>query len=167
MIAHWRCTATLAFVGVTIWVGLAGCGDDRSQGAGAMDQDDDLGDPMPEDLPAGMCRDDGTAGETDGCDTDGASSSGAAMGTGDDSCVQSSECLGPGVCSAAWDPQTQTVSEFGCEFACIPELDELRWCSDAAGCCDADAVCTARGYCVRQGSEGSSGPSGSSSGGAQ
>lgn len=116
----------------------------------------DLSDEMPEDLPAGGCRDT-DVGTTSGSGTDGLESCDAATTTGlattssttgesTSECVGEGDCEGAGACVAEWADGER--GPFQCQFACIPTLDEASWCSDDASCCDADAICTPRGYCV-------------------
>ncbi len=102
-----------------------------------------ISDEMPDDLPAGECRD------TEGCDaatSTGAESSTSSTGSGEPECVESEDCDGAGACAAPWNGDVR--GPFECRFACIPTLDEASWCSDDASCCDAGAFCTLRGYCV-------------------
>ncbi len=110
---------------------------------------------MPEDLPAGGCRDtdvDGAAGTgtggLEGCDAATTTTGVATSGTGDldSECDGEGDCDGAGACVASW--QEGERGPFQCQFACIPTLDEASWCSDDASCCDPDASCTPRGYCV-------------------
>ena len=123
-------------------------------------------DEMPDDLPAGSCRDT----DPEDCETStGDASSGDATSTGGgttepvvDDCDGSEACLGGDACVAAWDPEAEARGPFQCQFACIPLLDEATWCSDDASCCDATAVCTERGYCVLEESESGSSGGGSS-----
>jgi len=126
---------------------LAGCGSESPRSG--------LSDEMPEDLPAGGCRDT-DAGATDG-DTDGlegcdaASSTGLATGSSttaelDSECAGEGDCDGAGACVADWEEGER--GPFRCQFACIPTLDETTWCSDDASCCETAATCTPRGYCV-------------------
>ncbi len=112
-------------------------------------------DEMPDDLPAGTCRDT----DAEDCETStGSAPVGAGTSSGDtgtttsggpsDACSDSEGCLGGDTCAALWNPQTESRGPFACQFACVPLLDETAWCSDDAACCDAQAVCTPRGYCV-------------------
>ena len=138
-----------------VFVGACG-----SEGAGS-----DLSDEMPEDLPAGGCRDTDVAGTSgggtdglEGCDA--ASSTGLAMtsgasGTLDPECAGEDDCDGAGACVAEWDGGER--GPFRCQFACIPTLDEATWCRDDASCCDVAAICTPRGYCVIAGDDSSGG----------
>ncbi|MEM6295112.1 MAG: hypothetical protein AAGA54_27825 [Myxococcota bacterium] len=133
---------------------LGGCsGDVQAEG-------DSFSDYMPDDLPAGGCRDtdraeDEPTGGLESCDTDATTSTGAAE-TGSssggpessDACEGSQDCNGNESCAATWDPQAQARGPLACQFACIPALDDASWCSDDAACCDAAARCTERGYCV-------------------
>ncbi len=122
----------------------------------------DLSDEMPEDLPAGGCRDTDAAATsgagTDGLeDCDAATSTGLATGSSttagvDSECVGEGDCDGAGACVAEWEEGER--GPFRCQFACIPTLDEATWCSDDASCCDAAATCTPRGYCVIVGDAG-------------
>ncbi|MGH1344027.1 MAG: hypothetical protein ACRBN8_20885 [Nannocystales bacterium] len=137
---------------------LAGCGST----AGASD----LSDEMPEDLPAGGCRDTDVAGTSgggtgglEGCDqatTTGPAGSGTTGTEADPECAGAGDCDdGAGACVADWEAGER--GPFTCRFVCIPTLDETSWCSDDASCCDAAASCTPRGYCiVSGGSDGSS-----------
>ncbi len=148
---------------------LGGCADSTAA------EGDSFSDYMPEDLPAGGCRDterpDGEpTGGLESCDTDAtttttgdaaASSSGTAS---DDACQASEDCNGTESCAATWDAQTQTRGPLACQFACIPALDDASWCSDDEACCDVDARCTERGYCVLD-EDGSSTGEGSGSSG--
>ena len=110
-------------------------------------------DEMPDDLPAGACRDtdpeDCATTSSSGSDSSGeSSSSSSSTGAPADDCQGSDGCLGDDACVAAWDAEAEARGAFACQFACVPLLDEALWCSDDASCCDPDAVCTARGYCV-------------------
>lgn len=118
----------------------------------------DLSDEMPEDLPAGGCRDTdvgttgGSGSGTDGleaCDaatTTGLATTSGTTGESAPECEGEGDCEGAGACVAAWADGER--GPFQCQFACIPTLDESSWCSDDASCCDADAACTLRGYCL-------------------
>jgi hypothetical protein len=132
---------------IVVTLGLAGCGSDAT----SLQYMDD-------DFPAGGCRDTEGAGTTS-CDTDALPATDDMSNTGGttdtNACAASDDCIG-GHCVAPWDPATEARGEFTCEFACIGELDERRWCSDDASCCDTAARCTARGYCIVEGSGGSS-----------
>ncbi|MEM6295113.1 MAG: hypothetical protein AAGA54_27830 [Myxococcota bacterium] len=143
--------------------------------AAACDSDGgDLTDQMPDDLPAGQCDTEGTS--TGGCDTD-ASTSTAMSTTGaaadgssstggpDGSCVGTDTCLGAGVCSATWDAQTQRPGPASCNFACVANFDDARWCADDDACCEPGATCTDRGYCVPGDGGDATGSSSSGSGG--
>ena len=149
-------TWMMAAVAVGWMASVGGCG-------GTASAADDFSDEMPEDLPAGKCA--GSSSGTDGCETDGSSGdvvgSSGTTGAPEDACSSTEDCLGNEVCGALWDATSETRQGFACEFACIPELDENRWCSDDASCCDAAAQCTARGYCILPESSGSSGASSS------
>ena len=121
-----------------------------SLACGGFSEDADLGDEMPEDLPAGSCRDTdaATTGGLEDCDLS-TSSGDAAPGTttaAESQCAASEECEGAGACVATWSEGVR--GPFACQFACVPTLDESSWCSDDSACCDATARCTERGYCV-------------------
>lgn len=139
-------------------LGLAACGGGTSNDDGAASSS--FGDEMPDDLPAGGCRD------TEGCDaaTTSGTGSGNSSGTAESECVGSDDCDGAGACGASWDGDAR--GPFSCRFACIPTLDEASWCSDDASCCDDGAECTPRGYCVLTEADetGSSSGTGSGSG---
>lgn len=134
--------------------------------AGGCFEPNNFTDEMPDDLPAGSCRDTdaedcatstGEQGSTGGTTTGGSTSEPVA-----DDCDGSETCLGEDACVAIWDAQAESRGPFQCQFACIPLLDEATWCSDDASCCDPSAVCTERGYCVLEESDaGSSGGEGS------
>lgn len=125
-----------------------------------------LTDEMPDDLPAGACRDT----DPEACETSTGDASSGTTGPGGtettqaviDGCDGSQACLGNDACVAAWDEQTNSRGPFQCQFACVPLLDEATWCRDDASCCDPEAVCTARGYCVSSDSESGSSGLGSS-----
>ena len=130
--------------------------------AGGCFAPDNLSDEMPDDLPAGACRD--TDAEDCETSTGAASSSSESSTSGGPSpvpndCDDSEACLGDDACVAAWDAQTETRGPFQCQFVCVPLLDEAAWCSDDASCCDTGAICTARGYCVLEESGSSGGAS--------
>lgn len=129
--------------------------------SGCFSPNADLSDEMPDDLPAGACRDtdpDDCATST-GFVSSGGTSEGTSTGAPADGCAGSESCLGDGVCVAAWDADAQARGSFECQFACVPVLDETTWCSDDASCCDTGTVCTARGYCVYADDTGTSGSS--------
>lgn len=128
------------------------CDDASAEGESYADE-------MPDDFPADNCR--ATGGDTDGCDTDGTSSTTAEGGVDGECLVEG--CIGQSVCVAPWDAESQTRGEFECRFACIPLVDETSWCSDGASCCDAAARCTDRGYCVLEDEGTGSGSSGDGS----
>ena len=132
----------------------AGCGD-----SDAAYESESLGVPIDEDLPSYNCAASDTTGgtdptggtDTDDCDTDGTSSNGDSSATGTstdaspmDECTSSEECDG-GSCVAPFD---MTRGLYACEFVCVADLDDTRWCADDAACCGVDATCTHRGYCV-------------------
>jgi hypothetical protein len=110
---------------------------------GCFAPDPAISDEMPDDFPAGACRDT----DTDACET-GSSSSGTQGQVPADTCNSSEDCFGSGACVAAWDPEDGTRGPYTCQFMCVPLVDETTWCTDDAACCDAQARCTARGYCV-------------------
>lgn len=139
---------------VSLTAFLVGClgGSDSDGSSGFTSYSDE----MPDDLPAGECRD------TDGCDTDTDGSGGVLGTTGasvDSECQRSEDCDGAGACVATWDNDAR--GPFECRFACIPTLDEDAWCSDDASCCEQGDVCTPRGYCVPSGNGESSSSSNS------
>lgn len=78
-------------------------------------------------------------------------------------CTESRECEDGGVCAAVFTGLRPEA--FECREACIPLLDDLAWCADAASCCDRGAICNARGYCLfaDEPEPGESGTEGSSS----
>jgi hypothetical protein len=86
---------------------------------------------MEDDPPAGTCEDTDAAE----CETG---------GQGDD-CASSAECGGNLVCGATFDGD---IGRFQCQAACVPTMDESRWCIDDAACCDTTASCGPRGYCM-------------------
>lgn len=125
-------------------------------------------DEMPEDLPAGSCRDtDAEACASTGVTEEGPASTGAPASSSasttepTDDCLDSAACLGDGACVAPWDAKSGARGPFACQFACVPLLDEQAWCRDDASCCEPGAVCTARGYCILLESEGTSTGAGS------
>ena len=108
-----------------------------------------ISDEMPDDLPAGSCRDT----DTDACETSSSTSDDGDDGAPDttaapDACSNTEACFGSSVCVAAWDDEADARGPFECRFACVPLLDEAAWCSDDASCCDPQATCSSRGYCV-------------------
>ncbi len=128
---------------------VPGCFAPNSGSAGG-----DIGDAMPDDLPAGGCR--GTSGGTEECETEAApdpSTTGGSTGAPveEDRCDSVEDCNGSQACAAAWDPDTQSRGPLECQFACVPTLDERTWCIDDASCCEAAATCSARGYCIVEG----------------
>jgi len=141
-------TRCVLAVGVLLASGLGcdGGSDDAGHGSGIGT----LSDEMPEDLPAGECRE----GETDDEDCElGSTSTGDSGSTSGQTdaaeafeCDVTEDCDGAGACAASWEDGIRT--SFSCRFACIPTLNETAWCRDDASCCDADAVCTGRGYCI-------------------
>lgn len=123
--------------------GLLSFGCDDASNAQSDQSGVDYTDEMPEDLPAGGCRDEdceegGSSGGVDAAPS--ASEQEAAP------CRASDECSGAGACVATF--QDGSRGGFECRFACVPSLDESSWCGDDASCCDPAAVCTDRGYCV-------------------
>jgi hypothetical protein len=114
-------------------------------GAGACSGD--VGDYayMDDDIPSGRCE---TGGDTDGCpgNTEGATTGPSPDGGPGSPCDRTGECDDGLTCSAPFSGGERGT--FACVEACIPNMDESRWCADADGCCDPDAVCTMRGYCV-------------------
>lgn len=117
---------------------LFACGDTTSV---ASEDGVQYTDEMPDDLPAGECRDvDCDEGESSG-DVDAAP---AASEQGE--CQGSDACDGAGACVATFEDGQR--GSFACRFACVPSLDEASWCRDDDSCCDPDASCTDRGYCV-------------------
>lgn len=142
-------------------LGVIGCGGSEDSTAGGSGAFTTFSDDMPDDLPAGGCRD------TEGCETEGTESGGAFGTTGgsvvDSECELSEECDGAGACVATWDDGDR--GPFECRFACIPTLDETSWCSDDASCCEESDVCTPRGYCVPSEDDGSGSTGGGSTGG--
>lgn len=127
---------------------LLALGCDADDGRSTQDAETVYGEEMPEDLPAGGCREDV---DPEDCDVE-RSSSGPSDGEssqrdGDASeCEVSDDCGGAGSCVAVWDGDER--SAFACRLSCIETLDEAAWCRDDDACCDADATCTQRGYCV-------------------
>ncbi|MCH9683664.1 MAG: hypothetical protein K0V04_19680 [Deltaproteobacteria bacterium] len=63
-------------------------------------------------------------------------------------CVDSSNCMDPGICSAPWDG---TPSPLVCASTCIRSGDDSKWCADDEACCDPDAQCGPRGLCTAAG----------------
>lgn len=125
-------------VWMSIPLALVGCG-----------AANDSADYMDEDLPAGHCED--TEGEV--CETGGQG----------DQCQSTQDCDAGLVCGAAFDGD---IGAFECQSACVPTMDETRWCIDDASCCDAAASCGLRGYCVMAGATGATESSGTSDDGA-
>ncbi len=135
--------------------------------AGGCFSPNNFTDEMPDDLPAGSCRDtdpEDCATSTGEETSIGGTSTGTTAGPVADGCDGSETCLGEDACVAAWDAQTESRGPFECRFACIPTLDERSWCSDDASCCEEGDVCTPRGYCVSSEADGSGPKGGSSSG---
>jgi hypothetical protein len=119
-------------------------GDDSADGG--------IVEPMPEPMPDwNECA---TEGDGDACS--GSSGSGSAD---DAPCSSSEECAGDR-CVAPYDPATEELGPFACQFTCVPDLDDTQWCSDDAACCNESATCTARGYCVLEDPTGGSSSSG-------
>lgn len=146
-------------VAATLALGCDGGSDEGTSAAGVGGFSDE----MPEDFPAGECREGGTGGEdcasgSTSTSTGGVgSSSGSASAADAEECTVTEDCEGAGACAADWEDGVRTT--FSCRFACIPTLNEAAWCGDDASCCDADAVCTPRGYCIVPESEEDSGGS--------
>ena len=93
--------------------------------------DASLTDYMEDDVPAGMCEDT----EGDACDTGGEG----------DACTSTATCGSDFVCAASFNGD---IGTFECQSACIPTMDETRWCMDDSACCDTAASCGPRGYCM-------------------
>jgi hypothetical protein len=91
---------------------------------------------MPEDPPAGNC------GETnnDPCTSTGVEA--------EDGCSATLPCDAGLFCAASFDGD---IGRFDCRDACVPDMDDTRWCFDDAACCNAGSVCQGRGYCVPSG----------------
>lgn len=146
---------------LVLLLSLSACGETSETAASGGSGVGTFADEMPDDLPAGECRD------TDGCETDGDDGTrGTTTGEPVDEpeCERSEQCDGAGACVATWDDDVR--GPFECRFACIPTLDESSWCSDDASCCERGDVCTPRGYCVpSEGDETGSSGGGSSGGG--
>lgn len=84
-----------------------------------------------------------------------------------DECTVSADCAdGEPFCVAPFDQSAgpEGKGAYECVSDCVMNMDEDRWCADAAVCCDPLAECTDRGYCVEPGSTGGSESSGSSGG---
>lgn len=141
-------TRGMLVLGVLLAAGLGcdGSTDDSVHADGPVD----LSDEMPEDLPAGECREGETDDENCESGTSSAGGSGSTSGQAGEAetfeCTVTEDCDGAGACAANWEDGVRT--SFSCRFACIPTLNESAWCRDDASCCDPDAVCTGRGYCV-------------------
>jgi hypothetical protein len=110
----------MRLIWVCVGVLAVGCGDSSR-----------LTDYMDDDVPAGTCED--TEGEA--CETGGQG----------ETCMSSAQCGGDLVCAATFDGD---IGTFECQSACIPTMDESRWCMDDSACCDAAASCGPRGYCM-------------------
>ncbi len=124
------------------------------------DSETELGDQMPEDLPAGNCRDEDADCETDGTDAGSGSGSSSGSGSGttggsetgsrevEDACQASTDCDAQARCAAEVDPETAVRSGYECRFACVPTYDDASWCADDTACCESGATCSPRGYCL-------------------
>lgn len=152
-------TRRILVLGVVVALGLA-CDGGTDEGTSAAGPGG-LSDEMPEDLPAGECREGGTDAEDCESGSTSTGGSGSTSGQAGDAempeCTVSDDCQGAGACAADWEDGVRTP--FSCRFTCIPTLNETAWCGDDASCCDADAVCTPRGYCIVPESEEDSGGS--------
>jgi hypothetical protein len=110
---------------------LASCFAPASDIAGTGDTEFD-----PDDVPSGNC------GETnnDPCTSTGVEA--------EDGCSATLPCDAGLFCAASFDGD---IGRFDCRDACVPDMDETRWCFDDAACCNAGSVCQGRGYCVPSG----------------
>ena len=117
---------------------------------------------MDDQPPNGVCETDGddpdclttgadsTSGTSSGTDGGGTgttdATTGASGGVDGDQCQASADCPDGELCVA--DFIVDKRGPYQCVGMCLEEMDEAKWCADAAACCNAGAACTDRGFCV-------------------